>query len=95
MVLDDDRQAAHEQGMTAWQEGQRMKWHHDNRENRWERTIGVWRASVRHIAQHDWYPYVERIYPPHDRYDGPRCQWAQDARTWCEEEITKLRVNNR
>jgi hypothetical protein len=38
----------------------------------------------------EWYPYVERLQPRHDRYDGPACEASLEGRVWCQVQIAAL-----
>lgn len=67
-----------------------MNWRLDTRAQQWEVASGSWRAIVVQLHTNNWYPYVERIQPPHDRYDGPSCEAALEGRVWCEAKLAEL-----
>jgi hypothetical protein len=72
-----------------------MEWHRNPRTQTWESTSAIWRArAIQLSAGREWYPYVERLVPPHDRHDGPHCIRAMDARAWCEAEIQRLEADS-
>jgi hypothetical protein len=67
-----------------------MDWRLNRHAQQWEVIAGAWRAIVVQLHASDWYPYIERVQPPHDRYDGPPCEGALEGRTWCEAQIAAL-----
>ena len=67
-----------------------MDWQLNQQIHQWKATSGAWRAIVAQLHPTEWYPYVERIEPPHDRYDGPACEAALDGRVWCQAQIAQL-----
>ena len=67
-----------------------MDWQFHQHLSQWEASIGVWRAIVAQLHPREWYPYVQRIQPPHDRYDGPSCEAALEGRVWCEAKLGEL-----
>jgi hypothetical protein len=67
-----------------------MDWQLNQRLQQWEVTTGAWRAVVAQLHSGEWYPYVQRIEPPHDRYDGPSCEGALEGRAWCKAKLTEL-----
>jgi hypothetical protein len=68
-----------------------MIWRHNARTGTWEATASDWRAVVVRLSDTgDWYPFIERIHPPHDRRDGPTSAFSLEGRTWCEVEMKRL-----
>jgi hypothetical protein len=68
-----------------------MDWRWDSDAQQWEVTSGAWRAIVVQLHPNEWYPYVQRVEPPQDRYDGPSCEAAMEGRAWCQSKIAALR----
>jgi hypothetical protein len=71
-----------------------MDWRLDRQAHQWKVTSGAWRAIVVQLHTTEWYLYVERMGPPHDRYDGPSCEAALEGRAWCQSKIAALKGHN-
>jgi hypothetical protein len=67
-----------------------MDWQFHPDTQHWEVTSGAWRAIVAQLHANEWYPYVQRIEPPQERYDGPPCEAALEGRMWCQSQIAAL-----
>jgi hypothetical protein len=67
-----------------------MDWHLNRQLNQWEASSGAWRAVVAELHTDEWYPYVQRIEPPHDRHDGPSCEGALEGHAWCKAKMAEL-----
>jgi hypothetical protein len=73
-----------------------MNWQYSARLAHWEATHGDWRAVVRLPRDSTgWHPYIERIYPPHDRRDGPIVPFSLEGRAWCEAQLQQLQLGER
>src|SRR4051794_40040602 len=73
-----------------------MTWQYDAHTGTWEMLSGSWRAIVTRLSDAgDWYPYVQHIDAAQERYDGPHCTWAADARLWYQAENKALERGSR
>jgi hypothetical protein len=63
--------------------------------HRWALTAGAWVAVVQRTegSRYRWHAAVECIAEPSRRLDGPACQDAMVARTWCLAKIAELRAH--
>jgi hypothetical protein len=72
-----------------------MTWDWDchNTPHRWALTVGSWNAVVQRSGgrRYRWHAAIEHTAEPYDRHDGPVCQDAMVARTWCLAKIAELR----
>jgi hypothetical protein len=67
-----------------------MKWLHDSNTDQWNATTDQWRLGVQQsIYNTDWYGWIERLVPPHDRHESYACASAMEARKWCEAELKR------
>ena len=67
-----------------------MDWRFYQQLNQWEVTSGTWRAVVAQLHPGEWYPYIQRLQPPHERYDGPACEAPLEGRAWCKAKLAEL-----
>jgi hypothetical protein len=65
-----------------------MKWLHNSYTDEWEATTDEWRMGVyQDVATPQWYGWIVRLAPPHDRHESYAHGSAMEARKWCEAEI--------
>jgi hypothetical protein len=65
-----------------------MKWLHNAATDEWEASTDDWRmGAYQDVATPQWYGWIARLAPPHDRHESYACDSAMDARKWCQEEI--------
>ena len=67
-----------------------MDWQLNRQLKHWQASSGAWRAVVAQLHSGEWYPYVERLQPPYERYDGPSCAQALEGRVWCKAKLAEL-----
>jgi hypothetical protein len=73
-----------------------MTWEWDSHStpHRWALTVGSWNAVVQRTSgpRPRWHAAIENAGAPDDRLDGPACQDAIAARTWCLAKIAELQA---
>jgi len=74
-----------------------MTWEWDSHAtpHRWALTVGGWIAVVQRAggSRYQWHAAIEYVAEPQRRLDGPACQDAMVARTWCLAKIAELRAH--